>query len=67
MASFLVLFKIFGSAVAVYPRKSGYPSVEASYFHLELQFLVTTDTRIKIDSQKWVCTAFYGASMDKDD
>ena len=40
MASFLVFFKVFGSAVAVYPPKSGYCSAEAPYFDFELQILV---------------------------
>ena len=39
MASFFVLLTVSGSAVAVYPPNSGYPSAEAPYFDLELQFL----------------------------
>ena len=67
MASILVFFKVFGSVVAVYPPKSGYPSAEAPYFDFELQYLVAAATQVKIESHKWFYTVFYGVSMDKYD
>ena len=48
-----VVFVVFGSAVAVDPPNSGYPSAEAPYFDFKLQFLVAAATRIEIQSQKW--------------
>ena len=60
---FFVLLTVSGSAVAVYPPNSGYPSAEAPYFDLELQFLVAAATGLEIQVQKLFCTASYGASM----
>ena len=68
MASFFVLLTVSGSAVAVYPPNSGYPSAEApSYFDLELQFLVAAATGLEIQVQKLFCIASYGASMSEGD
>ena len=67
MASFFVFLAVSGSAVAVYPPNSGYPSAEAPYFDFELRFLVAAATRIEIQSRKWFCTASYGVSMDEGD
>ena len=65
MASFWCFSR---SVVAVYPPKSGYPRAEAPYFDFELQFLVVSATRVKIEYHKWFHTvfhtAFYGVSMD---
>ena len=48
MALFSGFFNCFGSAVAVHPPNSGYPSAEADF---ELQFLVAVATQIKTESQ----------------
>ena len=57
----------FGSAVAVYPPKSGHPSAEASYFDFERHFLVVTAMQVQIESHKWFSTASYGVlSMNED-
>ena len=50
---FFVLLVVSGSAVAVYPPNSGYPSAETPYFDFELRFLVAAATQIKIQSRKW--------------
>ena len=65
MASFLMFFEVFGPTIAVWSPKSGCPSAESSYFDFELLILVATATRDEIQSSKWFCTAFYGASMDE--
>ena len=46
-------------------QKSGYSSAGAPHFDVELLFLVATATRVKIQSQKRFCIAFYGTSMDE--
>ena len=61
-----VFFLVFGSAIAVDPPKSGYPSADAPYFNFELQFLVVTAMRVETESQKLFCTAFYGVNIDED-
>ena len=66
MASFLVFFEVSAPMVAVWSPKSGYSSAEASYFDFELLFLVASAMQVEIKSQKYFCTAFYGASMDED-
>ena len=65
MVSFLVFFEVSGPTVAVKSPKSGYPSAESPHFDIELLFLVATAMQDEIQSQKWFCTAFYGASMDE--
>ena len=55
-----MLLTVSGSAVAVYPPNSGYPSAEAPYFALELQFLVAAATGLEIQVQKLFCRASYG-------
>ena len=62
-----MLLTVSGSAVAVYPPNSGYPSAEAPYFDLDLPFLVAAAMGIEIQVQKLFCTASYGASMGKGD
>ena len=46
-----------------------YPAIPVQSHHtltlIELLFSVATATRDEIQSQKWFCTAFYGASMDE--
>ena len=61
MALVLVFFSDFGSAIALCPPKSGYPSTEVSYFDFEFRFLVAADTQIKIQSK----SGFVRVSMDK--
>ena len=41
---FFVLLAVSGSAAAVYPPNSGYPSAELPYFDFELRFLVAAAT-----------------------
>ena len=60
-----MIFEVSGPTAAVQSPKSGCPSAESPYFDFELLFLIATATRDVIQSQKWFCTAFYGASMDK--
>ena len=50
---FFVLVAVSGSAAAVYPPNSGYPSAEDPYFDFELRFLVAAATRIEIQSRNW--------------
>ena len=65
MVSFLVFFRVSSPTVAVYSPKSSYPSAETPYLDFEVLFLVASATRVEIQSQKWFCTAFYGACMDE--
>ena len=64
---FEVFFAFSGSAEAVRPPKSGYPSTDIPQLDLECRFVVATATRVKIQSQKGFSTVYHRQSVYKED